>query len=157
RSFDGPARVAGFGKLALAGLGLVSALALLNGTWFTVEPSHVAYLVRWNQVVTPHDKPIGPGLHVKLPIAEHVDSISVATDSFVLPEAHVFTRDSQVVDLQLGVTYRVPPNAAYHLLYEVGRSGNVDIARNLNQVMLDRTRTVISRHDIAQVAGPERE
>jgi modulator of FtsH protease HflC len=156
-SFDDRSPVAKYGKLAVAGLGLATALVLMRGTWYTVEPTHVAYLVRWNEVVTPHDKPIGPGLHVKLPLVERVDSISIATDSFMLPETHVFTRDSQLVDLQLGVTYRVPPTAAYHLLYEVGRAGNVDVARNLNQVMLDRTRTVISRHDIAQVAGPDRE
>ncbi len=42
-----------------------------------------------------------------------------------------FTRDTQEVMLQLSLTYNVPPASAYHLLYEVGRAGNVDIAHNL--------------------------
>jgi membrane protease subunit HflC len=144
-------------RLALLAGAALGVVAVADGSFFTVPPTHVAYVVTMSQVTTPRDKPLGPGWYAKVPFMQRADQLSVATDSFLLPEAHVFTRDSQVVDLQLGVTYRVPPAAAYHLLYEVGRAGNLDIERNLQQVMLDRTRTVISRHDIAQVAGPERE
>jgi len=155
--FGGGGRGGSPARLALLAGVAVGAVALAGGGFFTVPPTHVAYIVTMSEVTTPREKPLGSGWYLKLPLIQHADQLSVATDSFLLPEAHVFTRDSQVVDLQLGVTYRVPPTAAYHLLYEVGRAGNLDIEKNVQQVMLDRTRTVIARHDIAQVAGPDRE
>ncbi|MFX5922308.1 SPFH domain-containing protein, partial [Acinetobacter baumannii] len=68
-----------------------------------------------------------------------------------------FTRDTQEVSLQLSLTYHVPAMAAYHLLYEVGRSGNVDIAHNLESVANDRTRSIVSRRDVTELAGEGRE
>jgi regulator of protease activity HflC (stomatin/prohibitin superfamily) len=68
-----------------------------------------------------------------------------------------FTRDTQEVTLQLSLTYNVPPANAYHLLYEVGRAGNVDIAHNLEAVANDRMRSIVSRRDVTEIAGDGRE
>jgi len=59
--------------------------------------------------------------------------------------------------LQVSITYSVPPASAYHLLYEVGRSGNVDIAHNLEAVGNDRVRSIVSRRDVTDIAGEGRE
>src|SRR5262249_31691222 len=63
----------------------------------------------------------------------------------------------QEVLLQLSLTYNVPPASAYHLLYEIGRSGNVDIANNLESVANDRMRSIVSRRDVTELAGEGRE
>src|SRR6185295_15116110 len=68
-----------------------------------------------------------------------------------------FTRDTQEVTLQLSLTYNVPPASAYHLLYEVGRSGNIDIAHNLEAIANDRVRSLVSRRDVTELAGEVRE
>jgi regulator of protease activity HflC (stomatin/prohibitin superfamily) len=74
-----------------------------------------------------------------------------------MPVMKTFTRDTQEVTLQLSVTYNVPPAAAYFLLYEVGRAGNVDIAYNLEAVANDRMRSIVSRRDVTEIAGEGRE
>src|SRR5262249_5195938 len=86
-----------------------------------------------------------------------VDRLQVSKDTLQTKEIDVYTRDTQLVTMQIGVTYDVPDAAVYNLLYQTGGAGNQDIDRNLTAVINDRVRTVISKYGIAQVAGPERE
>src|SRR5262249_839804 len=83
--------------------------------------------------------------------------ISVSTDTVKMPVMKAFSRDTQEVTLQLSLTYNVPPAAAYHLLYEVGRAGNVDIGYNLESIANDRVRSIVSRQDVTALAGEGRE
>jgi modulator of FtsH protease HflC len=55
------------------------------------------------------------------------------------------------------VTYRVPTGAAYHLLYEIGRAGNVDIHSNIILLSNEIVREVLSKHNITEIAGEQRE
>lgn len=141
--------VAGAGALALAGV--------LNATVFRVPQNEVAYVTRFGKVLDPASGPLQPGLHFKLPLADAVDLISVSTDTVKMPTMRAFTRDTQEVTLQVSLTYRVPPQSAYHLLYEIGRSGNVDIGVNLDAVANDRVRSIVSRRDVTELAGEGRE
>jgi regulator of protease activity HflC (stomatin/prohibitin superfamily) len=74
-----------------------------------------------------------------------------------MPEMKAFTRDTQEVTLQLSLTYNIPHRSTYHLLYEVGRAGNMDIAHNLDSVASDRVRSIVSRQDVTALAGEGRE
>src|SRR5215468_11770717 len=118
----------------LLGASIITLAALASGSWFRVRQNEVAYVTRFGQVVNGQAGPLQPGLHFKLPLADTADTISVSTDTIKMPVMKAFTRDTQEVLLQLSVTYNVPPVSAYHLLYEVGRSGNIDIAHNLEAV-----------------------
>ena len=85
------------------------------------------------------------------------DVITVTTDTFELPEKKAFTRDTQEITLRVGVTYRVPPAAAYHLLYEIGSAGNVDIHSNIILLSNEVVREVLSKHSVTEIAGEQRE
>jgi modulator of FtsH protease HflC len=130
---------------------------IANGSWFRVRQNEVAYVTRFGKVVNAPSGPLRPGLHFKLPVVDEADRISVSTDTIQMPAMKAFTRDTQEVTLQLSVTYNVPPASAYHLLYEIGRAGNLDIAHNLEAVANDRTRSIVSRRDVTEVAGEGRE
>jgi regulator of protease activity HflC (stomatin/prohibitin superfamily) len=91
-------------------------------------------------VIAPEAGPLPPGLHFNLPVVDQADQISVSTDRVRFGAMRAFTRDTQEVSLQVSVTYRVPPTAAYHLLYEVGRAGNIDIIHNLEAVANESAR-----------------
>src|SRR5499427_9918991 len=141
----------------LLGASIITLAALASGSWFRVHQNEVAYVTRFGQVVNRQAGPLRPGLHFKLPFADEADTISVSTDTVKMPVMKAFTRDTQEVSLQLSVTYNVPPASAYHLLYEVGRAGNIDIAHNLEAVANDRMRSIVSRRDVTEIAGEGRE
>jgi regulator of protease activity HflC (stomatin/prohibitin superfamily) len=145
------------GRVLLLGASLIALAAIANASWFRVRQNEVAYVTRFGQVVNPQAGPLQPGLHFKLPLADEADTISISTDTVKMPVMKAFTRDTQEVTLQLSVTYNVPPAAAYFLLYEVGRAGNVDIAYNLEAVANDRMRSIVSRRDVTEIAGEGRE
>jgi regulator of protease activity HflC (stomatin/prohibitin superfamily) len=144
-------------RTLLLGASIIAIAALAGGSWFRVRQNEVAYVTRFGQVVNAQAGPLQPGLHFKLPIADEADMISVSTDTVKMPAMKAFTRDTQDVTLQLSLTYNVPPAAAYHLLYEVGRSGNIDIGHNLESVANDRVRSIVSRQDVTALAGEGRE
>jgi modulator of FtsH protease HflC len=141
----------------LLGASIIAAAAVASGSYFRVRQNEVAYIARFGKVVNPQAGPLQPGLHFKLPLVDEADTISVSTDTIKMPVMKAFTRDTQEVLLQLSLTYNVPSAAAYHLLYEVGRAGNIDINFNLESVANDRMRSIVSRRDVTELAGEGRE
>jgi modulator of FtsH protease HflC len=144
-------------RTLLLGASIIAVAAFANGSWFRVRQNEVAYVTRFGQVVNVQAGPLRPGLHFKVPLADEADTISVSTDTVKMPVMKAFTRDTQEVTLQLSLTYNVPPTSAYHLLYEVGRAGNIDIAHNLESIANDRVRSIVSRQDVTALAGEGRE
>jgi modulator of FtsH protease HflC len=144
-------------SFVLLGIILIAVVLAASQSWFRVQQNEVAFVTRFGKVVNPGAGPLMPGLHFKLPGIDEADTVSVSTDTVEMPVMTVFTRDTQEVSLQLSLTYNIPPSAAYHLLYEVGRAGNVDIGHNLQSVSNDRVRTIVSRRDVTDLAGEGRE
>lgn len=144
-------------KLVPVAIGAAALLFALSGAYFVVPQTDVAYVKRFGKVVNSQEGPLQPGLHLKLPFIDDPDLISITTDTFELPEKKAFTRDTQELTLRVGVTYRVPTNAAYHLLYEIGRAGNIDIHSNIILLSNEVVREVLSKHNITEIAGEQRE
>jgi len=144
-------------RVLLLGISAIAVAVITSGSCFRVRQNEVAYVARFGKVVNAQAGPLQPGLHFKIPLADEADRISVSTDTIKMPAMKAFTRDTQEVTLQLSLTYNVPPASAYHLLYEVGRSGNIDIAHNLEAIANDRVRSLVSRRDVTELAGEVRE
>ena len=144
-------------RILLLGISVIALAGLASASWFRVRQNEVAYVARFGQVVNPTAGPLQAGLHFELPLADEADTLSISTDTVKMPVMKAFTRDTQEVTLQLSLTYNVPPASAYHLLYEVGRAGNVDIAHNLKSIANDRVRSIVSRRDVTDLAGEGRE
>ncbi len=135
----------------------VAAIAVLGGSYFVVPQTDIAFVKRFGKVVDPQRGPLQPGLHFKLPLVDEPDLIRITTDTFELPEKKAFTRDTQEITLRVGVTFRVPTTAAYHLLYEIGKAGNVDIHSNIILLSNEVVREVLSKHSVTEIAGEQRE
>ena len=140
-----------------AAAGIFAAGAIIGDSFFVVPQTDVAYVKRFGKVVNTSQGPLQPGLHLKLPFVDEPDLIRITTDTFELPEKKAFTKDTQELTLRVGVTYRVPPQAAYHLLYEIGRAGNIDIHSNIILLSNEVVREVLSKHNITEIAGEQRE
>jgi modulator of FtsH protease HflC len=139
-----------------AAIGL-AVLGLMNGSYFVVPQTDVGFVKRFGKVLDPQAGPLQPGLHFKTPLVDEPDLIRITTDTFELPEKKAFTKDTQEITLRVGVTYRVPTTAAYHLLYEIGKAGNVDIHSNIILLSNEVVREVLSKHDVTEIAGEQRE
>ena len=123
------------------GIVALAALALFNSV-FTVDPTERAMVRLFGKVAT--DNPLGHGLHFRVPFISHVDRAQVSLTNLHIPVFSVNTIDNQKIDLDINVSYLVPESAVYHLLYEVGRSGDADIRENIVPVVQDRVSRVFS-------------
>ena len=142
--------------LLLGGAGLAALLVAASAT-FTVRQTDLAYVTQFGRVVHPDAGPVGPGLHFKLPLVQHADSLRTTRDTDEVGTVDALTKDTQAVSFRVSVTTTIPRDAVYHLLYEVGRSGNVDLKRNYDATVLLELRNVVSRHTIVEIAGDGRE
>lgn len=152
-----PAVLSAGRKIIPAIVAAAAVIFAVSESYFVVPQTDVGFIKRFGKVQNPTEGPLQPGLHLKLPLIDEPDLIRITTDTFELPEKKAFTRDTQELTLRVGVTYRVPTNAAYHLLYEIGKAGNIDIHTNIILLSNEVVREVLSKHNITEIAGEQRE
>ena len=138
-------------RAALAMLVVLLVIGTSLGCFYTVQPTEMAGVRRLGTVVSP--TAVGPGLHMKLPWIDTVDTIQTSLAAFQLDNLTVYTIDNQAVTVGLGISYRIPPSAVLKLLYGVGRSGNVDIAENIRPVLADRVLRVFSAQNTVNISA----
>ena len=126
-------------------------IGTLLGGFYTVQPTEMAGVRRLGTVVT--TTPVGPGLHFKLPWIDTVDTIQTSLDTFQMNDLTVYTVDNQAVSVGVGISYHIPASAVMHLLYGVGRSGNIDIAENIRPVLADRVLRVFSTQNTVSISA----
>jgi modulator of FtsH protease HflC len=137
-----------FALMVVAAFVVVGAVA--DG-FYTVQPTEMAGVRRLGTVVTA--QPVGPGLHFKLPLIDTVDTIQTSLDTFQMNDLTVYTVDNQAVTVGVGISYHIPASAVMHLLYGVGRSGNIDIAENIRPVLADRVLRVFSTQNTVGISA----
>ncbi len=132
---------------------MLAAVWVVESSYYVVQPTEMAGVRRFGVVTSP--APIGPGLHWKLPV-DRVDHLQVSLTQFQAGDLSVYTIDNQAIRIGIGLSYRVPTDAAFKLLYTVGRSGNVDIDSNLRPIVADRALRVFARRNTVNISA-ERE
>jgi regulator of protease activity HflC (stomatin/prohibitin superfamily) len=125
-------------------------LYAVTDSYFIVQPTEMAGVRRLGTVLT--KQPLGPGFYFKAPFIDHADKLQVSIDTYRIDHLRVYTVDNQSVEISVGVTYRIPGDAVLKLLYEVGRSGNFDINRNLEQIIADRTLRLFARRNTVKIS-----
>lgn len=129
----------------------VLATGTVFSSFYTVQPTEMAGVRRLGTVLT--TEPVGPGLHMKLPWIDVVDTIQVSLDVFQLNNLTVYTIDNQPVTVGIGMSYRIPREAVLKLLYGVGRTGNIDITENIRPVLADRVLRVFSLQNTVNISA----
>jgi regulator of protease activity HflC (stomatin/prohibitin superfamily) len=150
RGFGGKFGGRNYSQIVLLGLALLGAWIVLSGSFYVVGPNEVAGVRRLGTVASA--TPVMPGPHFKLPLIDKVDLISVSVDHFQLEDFEVHTIDNQPVTVSLGITYRVPTESAFRLLYQVGRPGNTDINSNIRPIIADRAMKVFARRNTINIS-----
>ena len=138
-------------SVAVAGVfGTTFLLSTVTASYYIVDPNEVAYVTRAGTVIS--DRPVEPGLHFKIPYLDKVDNLMTSLNQLKIDPVDVKTLDNQSVRLGINVSYRIPENAVRHLLYEVGRKGNVDIDSAMMNVVLDRSLRVFATHNTIKIS-----
>lgn len=126
----------GFPVGAAVGMALFGALGLatLFGGYFTVGE-------RERAVVTRNGKfqyVAGPGLHFKLPFIDSAHDIDVGLRSFGIEDSETYSRDSQVLLVDMVVQYEVPDTQVEQVFRELK-----DPEQRLKSMALDRMKRVL--------------
>jgi regulator of protease activity HflC (stomatin/prohibitin superfamily) len=145
-----PANVRISRKLLVVLFGGAVLVALAGSSFVIVDPTEMAGKRRLGQVVV--DRPLGPGLHFKLPLIEEIDTLQTSLETYKLDKLTVNTVDNQPITLAVGLTYRIPASAVLKLLYEVGRAGNLDIGENFQRIVADRTAKVFAQQNTTTIS-----
>jgi regulator of protease activity HflC (stomatin/prohibitin superfamily) len=138
-------------KSGAAILAVVSGLVLFFNSWFVVPPTDVAF-TRWLGGTVMQGTPLGAGVHLKLPFMETVDRMQVSQSVYTLPRMDVYTNDNQSVAISVSVIYRIPPADTYHMLYDVGRSGAVDVNETVLPVVRNDAQAVFARYNTLTIS-----
>lgn len=137
----------GIVKWVIAGLFV---LYVLSDSFFIVQPTEMAGVRRLGTVQS--NEPLVPGFYFKAPFIDSVDKLQVSIDTFRIDNLRVYTIDNQSVQISVGVTYRIPRDAVFKLLYDVGRSGVFDIHRNIEQIIADRTLRLFAKRNTVKIS-----
>jgi regulator of protease activity HflC (stomatin/prohibitin superfamily) len=148
--FSGRAHRGGLAKLAALLIGIGIVLLLIGGSFVIVQPTEMAGKRRLGQVAV--EQPLGPGLHFKLPLLDHVDKLQVSLETYGIDHLMVNTIDNQPITIAVGLTYRIPSRAVLKLLYEVGRAGNFDIGDNFQRIIADRTAKIFAQQNTTTIS-----
>jgi len=133
-----------------AGVALV-ALVTIRSSMFNIDQTELGFVRRFGTVVGDTTKPLEPGLHFKIPFVETADKIPVTLKTLHVPEFKVLTIDNQEITVEENFNYTIPKKNVYHLMYEVGGSGNVDITDQVVPVVKDRTSRVLAAQNMITV------
>ncbi|CAK0774785.1 PHB domain-containing protein [Gammaproteobacteria bacterium] len=95
--------------------------------------------------------PLKPGLYFKLPLLDSVDRLQVSLTTLHVPEFDVTTVDNQRVTLSINYNYTIPDEQVNHLLYEVGRTGDIDVESNVIPVVKDKTARIFAVQNMVMV------
>ncbi len=134
----------------LIALAVILTIYCASDSFFIVQPTEMAGVRELGTVVS--KEPVPPGLHFKLPFIDQVDKIQVSIDTLRVDNLHVYTVDNQSVTISVGVITRIPPGAVLKLLYEVGRSGNVDIRGNIEPLIADRAQRMFAKRNTVRIS-----
>jgi regulator of protease activity HflC (stomatin/prohibitin superfamily) len=132
------------GLLKIAGY-VFAAFIVLSNLVYVVDPSEMANIRRMGNVV--YNQPVGAGPHFKIPFIDTVDIVQVSLTTLHIPPFDVNTVDNQKITLDMNFNFTVPRNKVNHLLYEVGKTGNMDIADSIIPVVKDRAGRVFNKQN----------
>src|SRR5450631_659689 len=128
------------GIIAAAVVGVI-AISAVFGSWYTVDQTERAVLLRNGAVVGTAQ----PGLGFKIPFIDSVEKISVRTSTYTWDKMNSYSYDQQPADLKISVTLRASPDKVSDLY---AKFGLLDTAVNqvVSPVVNQQVKVVFGRY-----------
>jgi regulator of protease activity HflC (stomatin/prohibitin superfamily) len=143
-------------KLGAIGLGALLLVISFFSCWFIIPPNDVGF-TRWLGGTVMESTPLEPGFHLKVPFMETVDRLQITQSMYTLPTMFVYTNDNQEVGINVSVIYDIPKADAYHMMYDIGRAGAIDIDTTVLPVVRNDTQAVFARYNTLDISDKRAE
>lgn len=138
----------GSGFLGLVGVGVVAVglLTLGLGSWYTVDQTKRAVLLRNGAYV----ETVQPGLHFKLPWVDSVYKIDMQTHTHSWKKMESYSADQQPANLLVSVTLRVSPDKVGEVYSRFGGDLDAAITRLISPHVNREVKTVFGQYTAAR-------
>jgi regulator of protease activity HflC (stomatin/prohibitin superfamily) len=134
------------GGWLIAGIVIFAALSLVLGSWYTVDQTERAVLLRNGAFVDV----VQPGLHFKIPWFETVAKIDMQTHNFTFDKVNSYSADQQPADLRISVTLHVAPDKVAEMYSRFGGDQQAAISRLITPHMNQEVKVVFGQYTAAK-------
>jgi regulator of protease activity HflC (stomatin/prohibitin superfamily) len=135
------------------GLGCLGVLVLVFFIGFLasgaqVNAGYVGVMGTWGSV-DQNQQPLGPGFHIVMPFATHIESISVQPQNHEFSQVNAASLELQDVFLDGGVNYHIDPSAAAKIYIE----GGVDavVRRVFDPAFQDYIKEIVPQYTTTEI------
>ncbi len=118
----------------------VIAAVIVFGSIYTVDEGTRGVILRMGAV----SGVAGPGVGFKIPLIDRVVPITVQTNSAVYRDMEAYSRDQQLAEVTVSVTYRILPDEADAVYAQYG-SAEAMITRLIDRRVTELTKTVFGQ------------
>ena len=127
-------------RLALGGAALLLTALLLFNAFFTVDQGYRGVHLRLGAVVGIAQ----PGLGFKVPFIDRVVMIRTQTNSKIYERMETYSRDQQLAELRMSVTYRLVPELVDQVYAQYGSEEGL-VTRLIDRRVNELARTVFGQ------------
>jgi regulator of protease activity HflC (stomatin/prohibitin superfamily) len=132
-------------RLILLGIAAIVIAAIAFGSFFTVDQGYRGVVLRLGAFVRVADA----GLGFKLPFIDRVVRIRVQTNSKVYDRMEAYSRDQQLAELRLSVTYRIVPEMVNEVYAQFGSEDGL-VSRLIDRRVNELAKTVFGRFNAVE-------
>ncbi len=125
-----------------AGLAVLVAIAIVFGSWYTVDQSQRGVLLRNGALVAI----VQPGLHFKWPLIESIYKIDMQTHNFTFDKVNSYSADQQPADLKVSVTLHVSPDKVGEMYSRFGGDQEAAVSRLITPHMNQEVKVVFGQY-----------
>ena len=132
-------------RLILAGVVVVVAAVLVFSSMFTVDQGYRGVVLRLGAF----ERIAPPGLGFKMPLVDKVVMVRVQTNSKVYDRMETYSRDQQLAELRVSVTYRLVPGMVHEVYAQFGSEDGV-VSRLIDRRVNELVRTVFGQFNAVE-------
>lgn len=124
---------------------VVIAAAVVFGSFFTVDQGYRGVVLRFGAVA----RIAQPGLGMKVPLLDRVVLLRTQTNSKVYERMEAYSRDQQLAELRMSVTYRLVPETVGELYAQYGSEEGM-LTRLIDRRVNELTKTVFGQFNAVE-------
>jgi membrane protease subunit HflC len=140
-----------YGKWGILLIIMLIVFSMVGSCYFSVNQNELAGVTSYGSLVS--DKPIGPGLHFKMPWQE-VHTIRISIDKIPIDKIQVKTTDNQFVEVDLNLTYQTAD--PFKALFQVGAMGSGDVIDKVIPFVKSRCLDVFGQVNALQIVDQKK-
>jgi regulator of protease activity HflC (stomatin/prohibitin superfamily) len=135
-----------YGAAVVAGLFALLVLAIIFGSWYTIDQTQRGVLLRNGAFV----EVVQPGLHFKWPYFEAVYKIDMQTHTHTWSKMESYSADQQPAFLKVSVTLHVAADKVQEMYARFGGDNRAAIDRTIAPHLSEKTKVVFGQYTAAR-------